>query len=49
MKRGFRLRLLIESGDCPDESGAILCQEAEELKRIIAAIIVKAKQNAGKT
>ena len=42
----YWLRLLMESGDCPDESSAALCLEAEELKRMIAAIIVKAKQNA---
>ena len=41
----YWLRLLIESGDCPLESGTPLCQEAEELKRIIASIIVKAKQS----
>ncbi len=39
----YWLRLLIESGDCPSASGIPLCQEAEELKRIIASIIVKAK------
>ncbi len=42
----YWLRLLIESGDSPGESGSALMQEAEELKRIIASIIVKAKQNA---
>jgi four helix bundle protein len=42
----YWLRLLLESGDCPAESGVALCQEAGELKRILAAIIVKAKQNA---
>src|SRR5436190_23766547 len=41
----YWLRLLIDSGKCPVESGSPLCQEAEELKRIIAAIIVKTKQN----
>lgn len=39
----YWLRLLLESGDCSDESATSLCQEAEELKRIIAAIIIKAK------
>ena len=39
----YWLRLLIESGDCPCETGTPLAQEAEELKRIIASIIVKAK------
>lgn len=42
----YWLRLLIESGDCQRESGSALVQEADELKRIIAAIIIKAKQNA---
>jgi four helix bundle protein len=42
----YWLRLLIESGDCPDTSGTALCQEVEELQRILAAIIVKAKQSA---
>ena len=39
----YWLRLLVESGDCPDASTAALCQEAEEIKRIIAAIIVNTK------
>jgi four helix bundle protein len=39
-------RLLSESGESPDESTAALMREAEELKRIIATIIVKAKQNS---
>jgi four helix bundle protein len=42
----YWLRLLIESGDSPGELGWALVQEAEELKRIIASIIVKAKRNA---
>src|SRR5271167_4713982 len=33
----YWLRLLIESGDSPRESGSALVQEAEELKRIIAS------------
>src|SRR5208337_2242457 len=42
----YWLRLLIESGDCPDDgSGSSLRQEAEELMRIIAAIIVRTKEN----
>jgi four helix bundle protein len=41
----YWLRLLIDSGDCPCDSGTPLAQEAEELKRIIASIIVKAKQS----
>ena len=40
----YWLRLLIESGDSPGESGSALVQEADELKRIIASIIVKAKR-----
>jgi four helix bundle protein len=43
----YWLRLVIESGDFPNVTGPALCQEAEELKRIIAAIIVKAKQTPG--
>ena|SRR5208337_2007771 len=42
----YWLRLLIESGDCPGEASSALVQEADELKRIIAAIIVKAQQSA---
>jgi len=42
----YWLRLLVESGDCPCESASALCDEADELKRIIAAIIIKAKQNS---
>ena len=42
----YWLRLLIESGDCSDGSGTAHCQEADELMRIIAAIIVKTKENA---
>src|SRR5271157_398544 len=40
----YWLRLLIECGDSPGQSGLALMQEAEELKRIIASIIVKAKR-----
>lgn len=42
----YWLRLLIESGDCPGEIGSALVQEADELQRILAAIIVKAKKSA---
>lgn len=42
----YWLRLLVESGDCAPDAGNPLRKEAEELKRIIASIIVKAKQNA---
>ena len=45
----YWLRLLFESGDCPHESGNALCKEADELRRVIAAIIVKAKQRAKQT
>ncbi len=38
----YWLRLLIESGDSPGESGSALVQETEELKRIIAS---KSRQN----
>jgi four helix bundle protein len=40
------LRLLLASGDCPVGPGESALLEAEELQRIIAAIVVKAKQNA---
>ena len=39
----YWLRLLIESGDCPRETGTRLEQKAKELKSIIASIIIKAK------
>jgi four helix bundle protein len=39
----YWLRLLIESGDCPAENSLPLRQEGEEIKRILAAIIVSAK------
>ena len=42
----YWLRLLIESGDTPAEPGAALLQEAEELKRIIASIIISAKSKS---
>src|SRR5258707_12965901 len=42
----YWLRLLLESGDCPSETAAPRCQEADEIKRILAAIIVKTKRNS---
>jgi four helix bundle protein len=39
----YWLRVLIESGDCPGEAGSALVQEADQLKRIIASIILNAK------
>src|SRR4051794_29903640 len=42
----YWLRLLIQSGDTPGDSGSALVQEAGELERILASIIVKAKQNS---
>ena len=42
----YWLRLLIESGDCPGEAGSALVQEADQLKRIIASIIVNANARA---
>ncbi len=41
----YWLRLLLASGDCPPDPGEIALAEVEELQRIIAAIVVKAKQN----
>jgi four helix bundle protein len=41
----YWMRLLIDSGKCPREIGAPLREEAEELKRIIGAIIVNTKKN----
>jgi four helix bundle protein len=40
----YWLRLLIASGGCPGQASAALAQEAEELKRILAAMIVEAKR-----
>jgi four helix bundle protein len=42
----YWLRLLIESGDCAPDAGNALRKEADELKKIIASIIVKTKHNA---
>ena len=46
----YWLRLLMGSSDRPTEAIVTLCQETEEIMRILAAIIVKTKQNTpGKT
>ena len=42
----YWLRLLMESSTRPTQTGPALRQEAEEIMRILGAIIVKAKRNA---
>jgi four helix bundle protein len=45
----YWLRLLVETGDCLPDQGRTLRREADELKRIIAAIIVKSKENRSRS
>jgi hypothetical protein len=42
----YWLRLLLKSAHCEQESGSELCQEADELKRILGAIVATAKRNS---
>jgi four helix bundle protein len=42
----YWLRLLLKSASCEQESGSELCQEADELKRILGAIVATAKRNS---